>query len=158
MSDNYLLNMYEKALKLPAGRKLFSMVFSRKAPYFATITPVITELRPNFCEVKFKKRKGVENHIQTVHVIAICNALECAMGAMAESSIPKHLRWIPKGMDVRYTAKATSDITCVAETDPEQWTADLGAGYDLAVRVKGVRDDGTTVIDGSINLWISPKK
>ena len=29
MSDNYLLNMYEKALKLPAGRKLFSMVFSR---------------------------------------------------------------------------------------------------------------------------------
>ena len=83
MSDNYLLNMYEKALKLPAGRKLFSMVFSRKAPYFATITPTISELRPNFCEVKFKKRKGVENHIQTVHVIAICNALECAMGALS---------------------------------------------------------------------------
>ena len=53
---------------------------------------------------------------------------------------------------------ASPDITCVAETDPEQWTADLGAGYDLAVRVKGVRDDGTTVIEGSINLWISPKK
>ena len=34
----------------------------------------------------------------------------------------------------------------------------FGAGYDLAVRVKGVRDDGTTVIEGSINLWISPKK
>jgi len=149
MSDNYLLNMYEKALKLPAGRKLFSMVFSRKAPYFATITPTISELRPNFCEVKFKKRKGVENHIQTVHVIAICNALECAMGAMAEASVPKHLRWIPKGMNVNYTAKATSDITCVAETDPEQWTADLGTGYDLPVRVKGVRDDGTTVIEGT---------
>ncbi|MGB2336649.1 MAG: DUF4442 domain-containing protein, partial [Alcanivorax sp.] len=59
MSNNYLLNMYEKALKLPAGRKLFSMVFSRKAPYFATITPTISELRPNFCEVTFKKRKGV---------------------------------------------------------------------------------------------------
>ena len=44
MSNNYLLNMYEKALKLPAGRKLFSMVFSRKAPYFATITPTISEL------------------------------------------------------------------------------------------------------------------
>jgi hypothetical protein len=78
MSNNYLLNLYEKALKLPAGRKIFSMVFSRKAPYFATITPTIAELRPNFCKVTFKKRKGVENHIQTVHVIAICNAMECA--------------------------------------------------------------------------------
>tara|TARA_Y100001001_G_scaffold164107_1_gene195138 strand:- start:1663 stop:2166 length:504 start_codon:yes stop_codon:yes gene_type:complete len=152
MSDNYLLNLYEKTLKLPAGRKLFSMVFSRKAPYFATITPVITELRPNFCEVKFKKRKGVENHIQTVHVIAICNALECAMGAMAESSIPKHLRWIPKGMNVNYTAKASSNITATAEVKPEDWKPG-----DLPVTVKAMRDDGTVVVEGTINLWVSEK-
>ncbi len=152
MSNNYLLNMYEKALKLPAGRKLFSMIFSRKAPYFATITPTISELRPNFCEVTFKKRKGVENHIQTVHVIAICNALECAMGAMAEASVPKHLRWIPKGMNVNYTAKATTDITATAEANPEDWKPG-----NLPVTVKAMRDDGTVVVEGTINLWISEK-
>ena len=27
-------------------------------------------------------------------------------------------------MEVAYTAKATGDITCIAETDPEQWTSD----------------------------------
>ncbi|HAB05599.1 MAG TPA: thioesterase, partial [Alcanivorax sp.] len=69
----------------------------------------------------FKKRRAVENHIGTVHVIAICNAMEAAMGALAEASIPKHLRWIPKGMDVRYTAKATSDITAIAEVAPGAW-------------------------------------
>ena len=42
-------------------------------------------------------------------------------------------------MDVAYTAKATTDITCIAETDPEQWTS---GDPDLHVRVRGVRDDG----------------
>ena len=39
------------------------------------------------------------------------------MGALAEATIPADKRWIPKGMTVAYTAKATSDILCVAETD-----------------------------------------
>src|SRR5213079_2939175 len=98
---------------------------------------------------------GVHNHLGTVHAIALCNVLEAAMGALAEASIPADKRWIPKGMEVAYTAKATTDITCIAETDPEQWT---GADPDLPVRVRGVRGDGTVVIEGVIRLWVTPKK
>ena len=152
MSDNYLLKMYQKAAKLPRGRRLFSNMFSRKAPYFGTIKPLIAELRPNYCKVTFKKRRAVENHIGTVHVIAICNALEAAMGALAEASIPKHLRWIPKGMNVNYTAKATTNITATAEANPEDWKPG-----NLPVTVKAMRDDGTVVVEGTINLWISEK-
>ncbi|WP_229144329.1 hotdog fold domain-containing protein [Alcanivorax sp. 1008] len=144
--------MYAKAGKLPLGKKIFSAVFSRKAPYFGTINPLITELRPNFCELRFAKRRAVENHIGTVHVIAICNGLEMAMGAVAEASIPKHLRWIPKGMDVRYTAKATTDIRITAEANPEDWKPG-----DLPVTVKAFRDDGTVVVEGTIMLYVSEK-
>ena len=151
-SDNYLLNMWEKASKMPAGKKLFSMVFARKAPYFGTIKPLVREVRPNYAEVFFKKRSAVHNHIQTVHVIAICNALEMAMGALAEATIPKHLRWIPRGMEVNYTAKASSDITAVAETNPEDWKVG-----DLPVRVKAMRADGTVVVEGVIMLYVSEK-
>lgn len=155
MSDqgNYLLNLYEKATRLPAGKRLFSMIFARKAPYFATISPVINQLRPDFCEVTFKKRRAVENHIHTVHVIAICNALEAAMGAMAEASIPSHLRWIPKGMEVDYTAKATSDIRATAEVAPGAWEN----GPEVPVTVKAMRDDGTVVVEGRIHLWVTEK-
>ena len=76
------------------------------------------------------------------------------MGALAEATMPGDKRWIPKGMDVTYTAKATSDITCIAETDAEQWTSD---DPDLPVRVRGVRDDGTVVIEGVIRLWVTPE-
>lgn len=150
--DNYLLKLWEKANRLPAGKKWFSMIFARKARYFGTIKPLVREVRPNYCEVAFKKRKAVENHIGTVHVIAICNALEMAMGAVAEATIPKHLRWIPRGMELQYTAKATSDIVAIAETVPEDWKPG-----DLAVRVRAERDDGMVVVEGVIMLYVSEK-
>lgn len=155
MSDqeNYLLKLYRKATRMPGGKRLFSLLFARKAPYFATISPVVNQLRPDFCEVTFSKRRGVENHIHTVHVIAICNALEAAMGAMAEASIPGHLRWIPKGMEVNYTAKATSDIRATAEVAPGAWEN----GPEVPVTVKAMRDDDTVVVEGIIHLWVTEK-
>jgi acyl-coenzyme A thioesterase PaaI-like protein len=149
-----VLDLYTKAARLPQGRRVFSLLFSQKAPYFATVRPRFVELRPNYAELRIRKRRGVQNHIGTVHVIAICNGLEAAMGALAEATVPAHKRWIPKGMAVDYTAKATGDITCIAETDPEQWTGD---DPDVPVRVRGVRTDGTVVVEGVIRLWVTDK-
>jgi acyl-coenzyme A thioesterase PaaI-like protein len=149
-----VMDLYTKVTRLPAGRTLFSLIFAQKAPYFSTVRPRFVELRPNYAELRIRKRRGVQNHIGTVHVIAVCNGLEAAMGALAEVTIPTNKRWIPKGMEVSYTAKATSDITCVAETDPEAWTSE---NPDLPVRVRGVREDGTVVVEGVIRLWVTEK-
>jgi acyl-coenzyme A thioesterase PaaI-like protein len=137
------------------GRQLFSLAFSQKAPYFASIRPTVTELRPNRASVRIRDRRRVHNHIGTIHAIALCNGLEMAMGALAEVTVPADKRWIPKGMEVAYTAKAAGDVTCVAETDQEQWDA---ADGDLPVRVRGVLDDGTVVVEGVIRLWVTPRK
>jgi acyl-coenzyme A thioesterase PaaI-like protein len=153
-----VLDLWRKTSALPLGNRVFSFAFSRKAPYFASIRPRFTVIEPDRAELVIPKRRRVHNHLGTVHAIALCNGLEAAMGALAESTVPRDRRWIPKGMEVAYTAKATTDITCIAETDPEQWTAELGDGYDLPVRVQGVRTDGTVVVEGEIRLWISPRK
>jgi acyl-coenzyme A thioesterase PaaI-like protein len=153
-----VLDLWKKTSALPLGDRIFSIAFSQKAPYFATIRPRFTVVEPNRAELVIRKRRAVHNHIGTVHAIALCNGLEAAMGALAEASIPRDRRWIPKGMEVAYTAKADSDITCIAETDPEQWTADATAGRDLPVRVRGVRADGTVVVDGVIRLWVTEKR
>lgn len=149
-----VLDLWKKTSALPLGDRVFSYAFSRKAPYFATIRPRFTVIEPNHAELVIPKRRAVQNHIGTVHAIALCNGLEAAMGALAEATVPAHKRWIPKGMDVSYTAKATTDITCIAETDPEQWTGD---DPDLPVRVRGVRNDGAVVIEGTIRLWVTDK-
>jgi len=150
-----VLTMWRKLSPLPLGARVFSFAFSRKAPYFATVRPRFTVLEPNHAELVVPKRRGVANHLGTVHAIALCNGLEAAMGALSEATVPADKRWIPKGMEVAYTAKATSDVTCVAETDAAAWTSD---DPDVGVRVRGVRDDGTVVIEGVIRLWVTPRK
>jgi len=147
-----ILPLYQRLQRWPLGGWIFSRLFAFKAPYFATIRPRITRLEPNFCELSFAKRRRVQNHIGTVHVIAICNGLEMAMGALAEASIPDHLRWIPRGMEVNYTAKATSDIRITAEANATDWQPG-----DLPVKVTAYRDDGTVVVQGTILLYVSEK-
>ena len=149
-----ILSFWKKTSALPMGKKAFSLAFSQKAPYFATIRPTFVEIRPNYAELTFPKRRSVQNHIGTVHAIALCNGAEAAMGALAEATIPKDKRWIPKGMDISYTAKADSDITVIAETDPEQWTGD---NPDLHVRVRAVTRSGAECFSGVIKLWVTPK-
>ena len=147
-----ILSLYHTLEKYPLGKNIFSIIVSRIAPYFATISPYISELMPNRCTCIIKKRRKVFNHIKTVHVIAICNGLELAMGVMAEASIPKHLRWIPKGMNLDYTAKAGSDIRCVAEVNADDWV--LG---DMFVNVTAYDKNDIVVVKGQIKLWISEK-
>ena len=152
MVDTYAL--YRRLTAYPQGNRLFSLVFEQAAPYFRSARPRFASLEPNRAVLTVRKRRRVQNHLGTVHVIAICNGLEAAMGALAEASIPPTRRWIPKGMEVAYTAKATSDITCVAETDAGAWTGD---DPDVPVRVRGVRDDGTVVVEGVISLWVTDR-
>ena len=155
-----VLSLWRTCRSIPVvGARLFSFAFARKAPYFSSVRPRFTVIEPNHAELVVPDRRRVHNHLGTVHAIALCNGLEAAMGALAEATIPSSRRWIPKGMTVSYTAKAVGDITCVAETDPEQWTSDAlpDVGGEVPVRVRGVRDDGEVVIEGTINLWVTPK-
>jgi acyl-coenzyme A thioesterase PaaI-like protein len=150
-----VLTLWNKSSALPLGGRVFSFLFAQKAPYFASIRPRFLTVGPNHVELLIPKRRRVHNHRGTVHAIALCNGLEAAMGALAEATIPADKRWIPKGMEVAYTAKATGDVTCIAETEPSQWTAE---NPDVPVRVRGELADGTVVIEGLIRLWVTPRR
>lgn len=151
---NSIQNLWDKCRTLPLGKRIFSAGFSLKAPYFATITPKFEKVEPNHVELTITNWWGVHNHIGTVHAIALCNGAEAAMGALAEVTIPADKRWIPKGMEVEYTAKANTSITVIAETDPEQWTSD---DPDLPVRVRAITTEGVECFRGVIKLWVTPK-
>ena len=151
---NKTLALYNKFSKLPMGKRIFSDVVARKAPYFSTISPRIVSLKAGYCEIHLKKRKIVQNHIGTVHVIAICNLLEMAMGVMAEASIPPTLRWIPKGMEVKYPAKADSDIVGIAEIDQQAWFN----GPEVPIPVKALNARNEVVVEGTIHLWVTERK
>ena len=149
-----LLRLWRWTTRLPAGDRLFSRAFALRAPYFGSVRPRFTVIEPHRAELVVRDRRRVHNHLGTVHAIALCNGLEAAMGALAEATVPSDRRWIPKGMEVAYPAKASGDVTCVAETDPAAWTGD---DPDVPVRVHGRLADGTVVVEGTIRLWVTER-
>lgn len=148
------LQRYQSLSKVPVvGRGLFSLAFGLKAPYFLSITPSVLEIVPNRARVRIRKWWPVQNHIGTVHVIAVANGLEMAMGALAEATIASHLRWIPKGMELQYTGLADSSVVAIAETDPADWEQP----GEVPVRVRAERADGRVVVQGVIRLHVTEK-
>ncbi len=152
-ADNATLAAWKRLNRYPGGKTLFSKFVDFKAPYFGSVGAVVEVLEPNYAQLKLRKRRAVQNHIGTVHVIAICNMLEKAMGVCAEASIPRHLRWIPKGMTLEYPAKAATDLTGTAEIDPARWTPG-----ELPVAVTAYDESRAVVVRGTILLWISERK
>jgi hypothetical protein len=53
-----LLTLWDRASTVPQGRRVFSMAFSRKAPYFSTVKPLFIDLRPHYAELLLKDRKA----------------------------------------------------------------------------------------------------
>jgi hypothetical protein len=152
-ADNATLAAWNRLAAYPGGKYLFSRLVDFKAPYFGSAGAVIEVLEPNYARLRLRKRRAVQNHIGTVHVIAICNMLEKAMGVCAEASIPPELRWIPKGMTLEYPAMAATDLTGIARIDPSGW-----APGELPVEVSAYDRSEAVVVRGTILLWISEKK
>ncbi|QKV78356.1 hotdog fold domain-containing protein [Amycolatopsis sp. Hca4] len=156
MSVTPTFAMWHKLAGKPGGKQLFSAAMSLRVPYFRTVLPSVRELRPGHCEVTAPKWWGVHNHIRTFHAIAACNLAEIAMGMLAEATVPTTHRWLPKGMNVQYVAKAETGLRAVAAL-PE--LPEFGAeGFDLEVPVTISDTNGKPVVTGTITIWVTPKK
>jgi acyl-coenzyme A thioesterase PaaI-like protein len=135
------------------GRWLFSRLICWQAPYFASIRPRIDLLEPGRCVVRLRQRRSIQNHIGTVHAIALCNAAELAGGLATDATIPSSMRWIPKGMTVRYLAKARGHLVATARVP----AIEAGPAREVHAVVE-VRDaDDVAVFDADITMWVSPK-
>ena len=149
-----VLAAWQRLERLPFGRALFSWIVCRKAPYFASIRPRFEELGPGIARVSMRKRRAVTNHIGTVHAIAMCNLAELAAGTMTEVTIPRSMRWLPKGMQVEYLKKAQAGVEATATLGE----VEEGPAREVPVVVE-VRDSAATVVcRATITMWVSPRK
>ena len=151
-----LLRTWQRMQRWPAGGWLFSRAVCFKAPYFGSIAPRVLRLEPGLCEARLQDRRAVRNHIGSVHAIAMCNLAELCAGLMTDASLPRGMRWIPKGMSVRYLKKAHG--TLLGSAKPAFALTAADSGYELPVLVE-VRDGaGELVFDAAVAMWLSPSR
>jgi acyl-coenzyme A thioesterase PaaI-like protein len=147
------LAMYQKFERWPAGRWLFSRLVCFKAPYFASIGPNIQSLEQGRIVATIKHRRRVQNHIGTVHAIALCNLAEFCAGTVIEAFLPRHLRWIPKGMSVQYLKKASglmraeAELPALAGDQPQ----------DVLIHVPIKDPQGQVVFSADITMYVTPR-
>lgn len=153
---NQVLSLYAKLADKPLGKWLFAKLVCWKAPYFASIAPRIEVLEPGRGVASIAHRRRVTNHIGTVHAIALCNLAEFIGGLTCDVSLPPSMRWIPKGMDVRYLKKAVGRMRATAT--PAFAPHDAAEGYELPFEVVIEDPQGDAVLRAVIAMWISPRK
>ena len=153
MTQNATLKAWRRMEASGFGRWLFTRAVCWRAPYFASISPTFISLEPGRAVVSMKKRRKVQNHIGTIHAIAMANLCEIAAGVLTEVTIPISMRWLPRGMTIQYLAKAETTIRVTA-TMPEPPGTDA---TDLVVNCDVQDASGKTVVSAQIIMYVTPK-
>ena len=148
-----VLNLYQRLSAFPGGRWLFTQVVCFRAPYFGSIRPRFIELRPGTARVSMKKRRSVQNHLGGVHALAMGNLCELAAGMMTEVTLPRRMRWIPRGMAIQYLGQARNSVVAEARLERREYNQK----EDIVVDVEVMDQAGTRVVRAQITMYISPR-
>ena len=101
------------------------------------------------------KSKKVTNHIGTIHVIAIANLCELAAGTLMEGFLHPSLRWIPKGMNIKYIKKANSTLNATATMPSDIKENEV---RDVIIPVVVIDENQIEVVRADIIMYLTPKK
>ena len=135
--------------RVPGGKRLFSKMVGRMAPYTGTIGALVDELEPGYAKVLLRDRKKVRNHLDCVHAIALCNLGEVATGLAVLSGMPDDARGILKGITMEYHKKARGLLT--AECRTEIPSTSERTEYQVVGKIK---DAGGEVVATATAHWL----
>jgi acyl-coenzyme A thioesterase PaaI-like protein len=150
---NMIRQAWDLLSLLPGGKVLFSRLIGAMAPYSGTIHAHVTALRPGYSEVEMTDRRGVRNHLDSIHAIALVNLAEIAGNVALFYSMPDDARFIVSGIEIEYLKKARGTITATGESPIPRTNA--RAAYDVPVTLRDV--SGTEVARAVLHSLVGPK-
>jgi acyl-coenzyme A thioesterase PaaI-like protein len=109
-----ILKLWERLQKVPGGQALFSFYMGRKVPYTGTIHARVEELAPGHSKIRMADRKGLRNHLRSIHAIALANLGELATGLAVMAALPPTARGIPIEIKLEFLKKARGEIVAKA--------------------------------------------
>ncbi|MEM9069201.1 MAG: DUF4442 domain-containing protein [Myxococcota bacterium] len=151
---NFVRDAWNRLSSLPGGKRVFSELVGRAAPYTATIGARVEELEVGRSKVTLRDRPAVRNHLRCVHAVALVNLAELTGNVALAYSMPDDARFIVAGLSIDYLKKARGTITghceCPVVTSNER------REYDVKVSLRN--PSGEEVAVATLKTLVGPKK
>lgn len=151
---NFVRESWKRLSEIPGGKVVFSRIAGLTAPYTGTIGAQVVELERGRAKVTMKDRRGVRNHLNSVHAVALVNLAELTGNIAIAFSMPDDARFIVAGLSIDYLKKARGTITGICECPiPES-----NERCEYLVPVQMFDPSGTLVATATLKTLIGPRR
>lgn len=151
---NVIRDLWDRVASLPGGKRVFSRLVGRAAPYTGTIGARVVELRPQYSRVEMADRRGVRNHLKSVHAVALANLVELTGNIAVAYTLPDDARFIVAGMSLDYVKKARGTI--IGTCDCPAIDSSERREYQVPVVLRD--RSGEVVVEATLRTLVGPKK
>ena len=150
-----LENAWRRLSALPGGRWLFGRILGLMVPYSGSVRPSVRALEPGRAVISIRERRGLRNHLNSIHAIALANLGELASGLAMTLALPSGVRGIPVGIRVDYHKKARGTITALGRASPP---ASVPTDLEASATAELVDESGEVVAEVRVTWKLGPEE
>lgn len=151
-SVDWIRKLWNDFERWPGGKRAFSSLLGKLIPYTGTIPAEFVTLTSGSAVVKLRRATHTQNHLGSVHAIALSNLAELAGNAALAYSLPPDSRFIVKRMTTNYLKKAHGVIVAHA-TSP---VPENNQRQDCTVHISMQDELGVEVANAELVTLIGP--
>lgn len=132
---------------------MYSRLLGAVAPYSGSIGAQVEQLEAGRAVMSMRDRRGVRNHLQSIHAIALINLAELTSGQAMLTAVGPTVRGIVTGIRMEYHRKARGTVVAESTASPPEVTGPTQAEVTAVVRDAA----GDLVATGYVTWLLSPR-